>query len=398
MFIYILISAVAVAALVILLLLISGVFLKKDYSSDALRYFDKDFLDISYNYQKISVTIFVINQIISFSLMFLIFLLSFKIFSKNYRATLLAALISMLIFFLALIVMTFLFSYYRGFIIEHRFGLSNQTFNGWFADYLKSQSISLGINLAAFISIYALIIYIPRYWWVISWAVVVIFIILGTYIAPIVIDPLFYKFKPLENENLKEKIISISDKANVRVSAVLVADASTKTKTANAYFTGIGSTKRIVLYDNLLTGFSDEETLSVVAHEIAHWEYGHIIKSLAIACIISFIGFLLLGYIIKGLNLYDIRGLFLIIILFSIVSFTIMPLENAISRRFESQADKRAQMLTQNYKTRIDLSVNLAKSNLSMVEPDGIVKAILYSHPPVIERIKNAIKWEEELK
>src|SRR5450830_684729 len=165
MFIYILISAVAVAALVILLLLISGVFLKKDYSSDALRYFDKDFLDISYNYQKISVTIFVINQIISFSLMFLIFLLSFKIFSKNYRATLLAALISMLIFFLALIVMTFLFSYYRGFIIEHRFGLSNQTFNGWFADYLKSQSISLGINLAAFISIYALIIYIPRYWW-----------------------------------------------------------------------------------------------------------------------------------------------------------------------------------------------------------------------------------------
>lgn len=397
MLIYSIIIAIVFIVIVLLLLLVIGVFLKKEYSEDAQSYFGSDFLTNSQSYQRISIILFVTRQVMTFASMAVLFIIVPRIFANNYKPPILIALTSILVFFVSLIIITFIFSFYRGFVIEHRFGLSNHTAVSWLSDYLKSQGISLLINMGAFTSLYALIKYIPKYWWLISWVVLVVFIIIGTYIAPVLIDPLFYKFKPLEDKVLKEKVIDIADKADIEVSDVLIADASTKTKKANAYFTGVGTTKRIVLYDNLINDFSHDQTLSVVAHEMAHWKYAHILKAIAIASGISLIGFLFLGYIIKGLNIYDIRSVFLVIILFNLVSFAILPAENAISRRFEVQADRKAQILTGDYQTQIDLTVNLARSNLSMVEPNKIVRTILHTHPSVMERINNAIKWKEDI-
>jgi STE24 endopeptidase len=393
---YGIISALAFIVLVMLTLLIIGVFLKKQYSAEAQAYFDSDFLTIAQSYQRVSILLFVVRQIVTFVSMALLFMLVLQIFSNPYRPSVLTALIVILAFFVALIIITFIFSFYRGFIVEHRFGLSNHTVGSWLSDYLKSQVISLLINMGAFTGLYALIKYMPRYWWLISWAAIVVFIIIGTYVSPVLIDPLFYKFKPLHDHVLKGKVLELADDAEIKVRDVLVADASTKTKKANAYFTGVGATKRIVLYDNLIKDFSHEQTLAVVAHEMAHWKYAHIVKAIAIALGFSFAAMLFLGYIIKGLDIHDIRGVFLVIILFHLLSFAILPAQNAISRRFEVQADKKAQILTADYKTQVDLSVDLSRSNLAMVEPHKIIRTILYSHPSSMERINNAITWEKE--
>ncbi len=395
--IYAIIIALAFIVLMMLTLLIIGVFLKKEYSLDAQVYFDSDFLGIAQNYQRASIILFAVRQIVTFVFMALLFMLVLRIFSNHYRPSVPTALIVVLAFFVALIIITFLFSFYRGFIVEHRFGLSNHTVGSWLSDYLKSQAISLLINLGAFTGLYALIKYMPRYWWLISWAAIVVFIIIGTYISPVLIDPLFYKFKPLQDHVLKGRILDLADDAEIEVRDVLVADASTKTKKANAYFTGVGTTKRIVLYDNLIHDFSHEQTLAVVAHEMAHWKYAHIVKAIAIAAGFSFAALLFLGYIIKGLDIHDIRGVFLVIILFHLLSFAILPAQNAISRRFEVQSDRKAQMLTGDYKTQIDLSVDLSKSNLAMVEPNKIIRTILTTHPSAMQRINNAITWEKEI-
>ncbi len=395
--VYSFIIAVAFIVILLLILLIIGVFLKKEYSKEAQSYFESDFLATSQNYQRASILLFALRQIVTFVSMTVLFMLVLKLFAGNYKPSILTALILILIFFVCLILITFLFSFYRGFIVEHRFGLSNHSVGSWLWDYLKSQAISLLISLGAFTGLYALIKYMPKYWWLLAWAGFVFFIIIGTYMAPVFIDPLFYKFKPLEDRVLRERVIGLADKAGIEVRDVLVADASTKTKKANAYFTGAGTTKRIVLYDNLVNDFTHKQTLAVVAHEMAHWKYAHILKSIAIASGISFAGFLFLFYVLRGLNIYDIRGVFLAIILINLLSFAILPAQHAISRRFETQADRKAQMLTGDYKTQIDLSVDLARSNLSMVEPHKIVKMILYTHPCVMERIHEAIQYEKEI-
>ncbi|GAI17064.1 unnamed protein product, partial [marine sediment metagenome] len=138
-------------------------------------------------------------------------------------------------------------------------------------------------------------VYIPKYWWIISSAVLAIFIVVITYLYPILIDPLFYKFEKLKDTNFQEQIINIAGKAGIEVKEVLVADASRKTNKANAYFTGIGGSKRIVVFDNLINNFSRKETLNVIAHEIGHWYNWHIFKSIIIGIISGTAGLFLIN-------------------------------------------------------------------------------------------------------
>ena len=314
------------------------------------------------------------------------------LFWKNfYLSTRVHVIVAALIFFLFTFLL-FLFllplQYYEEFIISHKFGLSNQTLSAWFIEALKEGILYMVISTVGFTSIYALMVYSPRYWWLIAIAVFIIFIIFANFIFPILIDPLFYKFKPLEDEELKKEILEMTDKAGISVGSILVADASRKTNKVNAYFTGIGKSKRIVIYDNLLKKYSKDEVLSVIAHEVAHWKYMHILKSILAGIVGIILVFLILHTVNIGLNIQPSPRLVIILfIIFSLISYISSPVTNAVSRYFEMQADKMAVELTGDAQTQVEMLKKLAESNLSYVNPPKVLKFLIYTHPPILERI-----------
>ena len=220
----------------------------------------------------------------------------------------------------------------------------------------------------------------------------------GSYLYPLLIDPLFYRFEPMRDEGMNTRILDMAEQAGIQVREVLVADASRRTVKANAYFTGLGSSKRIVVYDTLLTGFSREEALAVIAHEIAHWKYSHIVKGIILSAVQIFISLYLLFLVLQesgitGMAAAGSRADFrvvatalLFITLLSLWRFLYkMPFPGLSSgRRIVRQLNLPAvKNCTLRYR-------NLARANLGDVDPHPLVKAILYTHPSTLERIKLA--------
>ena len=384
----------SLAFLMALILLIAAITSKPDYSKEVLHYFNKDFLTEASQYNKISLTLSIIRKLLTWIIIIVIIFATWKYFSQNPKISVLLAAGYIALFLIILQLLLMPFDYYRGFVIEHKFGLSNQSFSSWLVDCLKSKAISFLIYLMVFTVIYTLMTYLPKYWWIIAGAVFIIFLIIGIFISPLIIDPLFYKFKPLEDEETRLAIEDMANEAGIKVDEILIADASRRTNKVNAYFTGIGATKRIVVFDNLLEKFSRKEALTVIAHEMGHWRYLHIIKSFIIGAIsgllLIFFSKILAGKI--GM-VGDIRFILIIFLLFSIVMFLSLPVQNIISRSFEKQADEAAIKLTDDPQTQISLMKKIAVSNLSSVNPSLIIKYIIYSHPPIIERIESASNY-----
>jgi len=213
----------------------------------------------------------------------------------------------------------------------------------------------------------------------------------ANFIFPVLIDPLFYKFSPLENKNLENRIIKIAEDAGIKIGGILVADASRKTNRINAYFTGIGSTKRIVIYDNLINKNTDDEVLSVIAHEMGHWKYRHIFISIIIGSAAAVLLLFVLRLMQVSIGAAPcIKLVLLMFFIFSLVSYITMPFQNSLSRQFEKQADKTAIELAGNPGVSISMFKKLAHANLSNTNPHPLLKIIIYTHPPIIERIKNA--------
>ena len=384
----------SLAFLMALILLIAAIASRPDYSKEVLHYFNKDFLTEASQYNKISLTLSIIRKLLTWIIIIVIIFATWKYFSQNPKISVLLAAGYIALFLIILQLLLIPFDYYRGFIIEHKFGLSNQVFSSWLVDCLKSKAISFLINLAVLTVIYTLMTYIPKYWWIIAGAVLIVFLIIGIFISPLIIDPLFYKFKPLEDEEMRLAIEDMANEAGIKVDEILIADASRRTNKINAYFTGIGATKRIVVFDNLLEKFNRKEALTVIAHEMGHWKYLHIVKSFIIGAIsgllLIFFSKILVGKI--GM-IGDIRFILIIFLLFSIVMFISLPVQNIISRSFEKQADGVAIKLTGDPQTQISLMKKIAVSNLSSVNPSLIIKYIIYSHPPIMERIESASNY-----
>jgi len=387
---FILITLISLAILSLTSILLVNLLYKPDHGDNVRQYFDDDLLLKASNYNRVSLNISIVSRFLSWSIMSGIIIVFFKYF-KNTRINILLAFSFIVLFYILIQLILLPLAYYRGYIIEHRFGLSNQTLVMWFSDYLKENGISILISSLGMTGIYALMIYIPKHWWIISSAVLAIFIIVSTYLYPILIDPLFYKFEKLKDANFQEQIINIAGKAGIEVKEVLVADASRKTNKANAYFTGIGGSKRIVVFDNLINNFSREETLNVIAHEIGHWYNWHIFKSIIIGIISGTAVLFLMNAVFAYSNMVgDFKSILVIILLISIISFLSLPLQNAVSRTFERQADNFAIQATENPDAQIQLMLKLAESNLSNVSPHWYIKYFLYSHPPIMERIEAA--------
>jgi len=311
-------------------------------------------------------------------------------------------IISGLIFFLLLTyaetVVSIPFNLYSQFKIENKYGFNTMTFKLWISDTIKSLLITT-ILLGILITVGLYIIQkSPEWWWLWVWGFFFAFTIFIMYISPYVIEPLFHKFSPIDDKSLEEKIRTLMEKIGIRVSRIFRVDASRRTRHTNAYFTGIGKVKRIVLYDTLLESMSPEEILTVLAHEAGHWKKKHLLKYIilteTIALLILFISFHLLKTDILT-DIFNISrdSLFAKIVILgfigSIVSFPLSPLFHSISRRHEIDADRFSCEITGNKEALINALVKLSKDNLSNLHPHPLYALFHYSHPPVVERIKN---------
>ncbi len=381
-------------AIIVLIILLFAVLLSRvTENKEVLKYFDKNFLTRAFNYNKASLLLYIGQRFIEWASIGVIVLIIWKYFTPGSNISVLKAAVYFAVFFILLYIILLPLQYYRGFVIEHYYGLSSQTIGSWFLDVAKSRALSFVISVSALTIIYSLLIHNPKYWWVITAAVFILFFILSLIISPLVIDPLFYKFEPLKDKELETGIINMVDKAGLKVGQILVADASRRTNTVNAYFTGFGVSKRIVIYDNLLNKYSRKEVLSVIAHEISHWKYRHIFKSIIMGAVSIGVLFFIMKIILVKLQLNsNIRAAFIIFIFFTLVSFISLPVQNSISRFYERQADSYSVILTGDPETQVSLFKNLAESNLSEVSPGPVIEFILYSHPSIMERINYTIK------
>ncbi len=374
-----------------LTILVANLAVKPSYGPDTLKYFSSDFLSRASAYGRISITLSVISRILSWAVMGAALLIIWKYFTAETRMNVLVSAGYIALFYILLSIILLPLSFYRGYTVEHQFGQSVQTVGMWFSDYGKSKAIDIIVSIGAMTGIYALLVYVPRYWWLIAAAAVAVFIVIAVYLYPVLIDPLFYKFKKLDDDKLQEEILGITEEAGIEVEEILVADASRRTTKANAYFTGIGNTRRIVLYDNLINNFSSKEILNVVAHEAGHWKSSHVLKGIGMSIMGGFLGFFLLGLMFSRTGLRgDIRAVFILILITALTTFLILPFQNMISRYFEKQTDEMALEITKGYDTQIALMTRLAGSNLSNVDPNPLIKYTLYSHPPIMERIRYA--------
>ncbi|MDI6800599.1 MAG: M48 family metallopeptidase [Thermodesulfovibrionales bacterium] len=311
------------------------------------------------------------------------------------------------LFFLLLVyageVLSMPFSLYSTFKIENRYGFNTMTLGLWISDFAKSIIISTILMSLLTISGLWLIQWSPDYWWFWIWSFLFVFSIFIMYISPYVIEPLFNKFTHIEDESLKEKIIRLTEKAGIHASKILKIDASKRSRHTNAYFTGIGRTKRIVLYDTLLDGMSHDEIIAVLAHEIGHWKRKHLLKTLVVFEILSLIALYVSHRLIQGdflLTLFNIStntvfAKFVILgFIASILSLALQPIMNLFSRRHERQADRASYEFTRDADSMVSALVRLSKENLSNLYPHPLYVVLYYSHPPILERIRHIKKLQ----
>jgi len=320
-------------------------------------------------------------------------------------------ILSGLIFFGALALLSGIldipFSLYSTFVIEKRYGFSTITMRLWITDLIKGLLISAvlsGILLGAML---ALVYYAERTWWLWAWLFFSVFQMLIVWLYPLLIAPLFNKFEPIENETLKEAIIALMARVGLKTGGVFQVDAGKRSKHTNAYFTGFGKTKRIVLYDTLLKSHAPDEILSVLAHEAGHWKKRHIIKQLVLTETVSLVFLYLVYRLIDWPLLYQTFGfgekisyvgLLLIAALFGPVAFFLTPIGAMLTRRFEREADDFCYNLVGTTMPMINALKRLAKDNLANLHPHPFYAWFYYSHPPLTERIARLLRMRDSNK
>jgi len=287
------------------------------------------------------------------------------------------------------------FEAYRTFRIERKYGFSTITAKIWTADLLKGFLVSAVLLVLLLTPLLFLIRY-SDLWWLFSWAFIIAFQILALWLYPVVIAPLFNKYEPVRDESLREEIIALSRKGGIHVEGVYQVDAAKRSRHSNAYFTGLGRTKRIVLFDTLLASHSGAEILAVLAHEIGHWTRKHVLKQIAYFSAVSLLLFFLASLLLRQPALYrdfgfggtvPYAGLLLIGLLLQPLAFFLTPAGAAVSRKYEVQADDESVRLLGGPEPLISALKRLAKDNLANLHPHPLFAGFYYSHPPLAGRI-----------
>src|SRR6202045_4113118 len=237
---------------------------------------------------------------------------------------------------------------YYSFRLEHRYQLSNMRLRAWLWD--ESKGFLVGVVLAAIVAelVYFIMREAPQHWWLIAWAAFLGLFVLLAQLAPVVIFPIFYKFAPLENEELKQRLVRLGERAGTRVRGVYQWKLSEKSKKANAALTGLGNTRRIILADTLLANYSTDEIEAVLAHGLGHHVHGHMVKMIEVQALVTLAGFWAANQVLRYAideqrmfqHLADFANLPLLALVSTVLSFLLLPLLNAYSRYNERQADR----------------------------------------------------------
>ena len=319
----------------------------------------------------------------------------------------LGELLSFLIFVyvldLGLTFILFPVAFYSGFILEHRFGLSDQKFLIWIKDEFKSLLVSSLISLPLLLFFYYIIHTFTAYWWLPFGIIMFFFSVILAQIFPVLIFPIFYKSVPVENEELVERIKKLSHEAGVVIENVKSFNMSRSTKKANALFTGLGRTKRILLGDTLLNKFTIDEIETVLAHELGHYKYNHIVKNLFIGTFFSFFSLFSIAKIYEYIlpffhqgNVSDTPALPILLLVGMIIGLIVSPILSGLSRKNEFQADRFAVTQTGKYDIFIEALNKLNTQNLGDRDPHPIIEWLFYSHPSINNRIKAIEKLKQE--
>jgi STE24 endopeptidase len=291
---------------------------------------------------------------------------------------------------------------YYGLRLERRFELSNQKTRAWLWDEVKGFLVAL--VLAGFTAelLYLTIRQSPQHWWLIAWAMFMVLFIVMAQIAPLILFPIFYKFEPLENEDLKQRLVRLSERAGTRIRGIYKWNLSEKSKKANAALTGLGATRRIILADTLLDHYSPEEIEAVLAHELGHHVHKHILKSIFVQAGITLFGFWAANYVLHLSieqwemfdTLTDFSNLPLLVLVSTVLSLLLMPAMNAYSRFNERQADRYAFESIRSVRPFISSMNKLAAQNLAERTPSRWVEWLFHSHPAISRRVAAAEAWQ----
>ncbi len=294
---------------------------------------------------------------------------------------------------------------YYGFLLERRFKLSTQRVRSWLWDEAKGFLVGLVLTALVVEVVYFTLRQWPQHWWMLAWALFMGMFVLLAQLAPVVLLPIFYKFEPLEDEDLRRRLVVLSERAGTRVRGVYRWKLSEKSKKANAALTGLGATRRIILADTLLDYYSAEEIEAVLAHELGHHVHRHILKSIVVQAAITLFGFWAANWTLHyavdqhlfGFDrLSDFSNLPLLALLSIVLSFVLMPALNAYSRFNERQADRYAFESIASVLPFISSMNKLAEQNLAERTPSRFVEWFFHSHPAISRRLAAAEAWNRK--
>jgi len=289
---------------------------------------------------------------------------------------------------------------YYGFQLERKFQLSTQRVRSWLWDEVKGFLVGLVLAGVVVELLYFMIRQSPQHWWLITWIVFLGLFVLMAQLAPVVLFPIFYKFEPLENEDLRRRLVLLSEHAGTRIRGVYRWKLSEKSKKANAALTGLGSTRRIILADTLLDNYAPEEIEAVLAHELGHHVHRHILKSIFVQAGTTLLGFWAANWVLHYAvdhhmfeELSDFANMPLLAITATVLSLLLMPALNAYSRFNERQADRYAFESITSVEPFISSMNKLAQQNLAERTPSKWIEVLFHSHPAISRRVAAAEAW-----
>jgi len=365
-------------------------------------------MDSAKKYNNIKLAIGIGEGIVSFILLLLFVWLGYSLQLENFLLNYFSNPYLLFISFLFVIgivgsVISFPISYYSGFYLEHKYNLSNQTFWKWILEGLKGLLLSLVIGIPILLIFYFMLNYFGTNWWLPFAIIMFLISVVLSQIFPILIFPIFYKVTPIEDELLKSKITTLGERAGLKVENVYKFNMSKNTKKANAAFTGLGKTKRIILGDTLLDKYSIEEIESVIAHELGHFKRRHIVKNILIGTASSFLTLFVTAVLYQNSlswfgfeSITQVSALPLLALWSMLVGIVQTPLGNLLSRKFEYEADEYAVIETKNpfaFKKTLE---KLTDQNLGDKEPHPFVEWFFYSHPSIKNRIDAINEFAEK--
>lgn len=292
-------------------------------------------------------------------------------------------------------------SYLKGYRLEHRHGLSNLTLWGWIKDELKGLAVGGTLGLLGVEFVYWTMREWPAAWWIISATAFIAFFVLLANLAPVLLFPIFFKFKPVEDEKLTERLLELSRRAGTRVRGVFEWKLSEKSRKANAALVGLGNTRRIILSDTLLEKFNADEVEAVLAHEFGHHVRHHVSRMIVVQALSTYLGFYLANACLlkwgPGLGfrgVADFANLPLLILVSMGLSLLLLPCVNSHSRWLERQADDYALKTIPSNAAFITSMEKLAEVNLAERQPAPWIEFIFHSHPSIAKRVAYARRQE----